>query len=56
MAINRIDCLSMTEFRETTVRSLAPDAAGRYPDGIHTLSGWETAPWWIRNAIPGRSG
>jgi hypothetical protein len=39
MTINRIDMLSMDAYRETVVRWIEPDAAGPYPDGIHTLSG-----------------
>ena len=39
LTINRIDAISMTEFRETVVRRIGPDPAGPYPDGIHTLSG-----------------
>lgn len=39
MTINRIDAISQTDFRETTVRWIGPDLTGPYPDGIHTLSG-----------------
>ena len=39
MAINRIDSLSLEEFREVTVRRIAPNRSWPYPDGIHTLNG-----------------
>jgi hypothetical protein len=39
LAINRIETLSMEEFREVTVRRIAPNANWPYPDGIHTLNG-----------------
>lgn len=39
LVINRVDSLSLEEFREVTVRRLAPDASWPYPDGIHTLNG-----------------
>jgi hypothetical protein len=39
LAINRIDCLSMDEYREVTVRRIAPNPSWPYPDGIHTLNG-----------------
>jgi hypothetical protein len=38
LAINRIDALSMTSFRESVVRRIFPDPQGPYPDGLHTLS------------------
>jgi hypothetical protein len=38
LAINRIDVLSETDFREITVAVLEPDPSGPYPDGLHTLS------------------
>lgn len=39
LAINRIESLSMEEFREVTVRRIFPSESWRYPDGIHTLNG-----------------
>jgi hypothetical protein len=39
IALNRIRVLSPTEFVEETVRVLAPDPQGPYPDGLHTLTG-----------------
>ena len=39
LAINRIDSLSLDEFREVTVRRIAPSRNWPYPDGIHTLNG-----------------
>ena len=39
LCINRIDELSLSSFRETVVRRIAPDPQGPYPDGLHTLSG-----------------
>ena len=41
LAINRIESLSLEEFREVTVRRIAPNAAWPYPDGIHTLNGFD---------------
>jgi len=38
VAINRIDELTPTTFRETVVATVRPPATGRYRDGIHTLS------------------
>jgi len=40
MTINRIDSLSMANYRESIVRRIHPDPKGPYPDGIHTLSGF----------------
>lgn len=39
LVINRIENLSLDEFREVTVRRIAPDASWPYPHGIHTLNG-----------------
>jgi hypothetical protein len=36
--INRIFTLTPTAFREEAVATVAPDAAGPYPDGLHTIS------------------
>ena len=41
LCLNRIDELSVEFFRESPVRSVAPDPNGPYPDGMHTLSGNE---------------
>jgi hypothetical protein len=38
IAINKIEELSPTRFREITVASLQPDPAGPFPHGLHTLS------------------
>lgn len=39
VVINRIVALTPTTFREEPAAFVAPDAAGPYPDGLHTLSG-----------------
>jgi hypothetical protein len=39
LAINRIESLSMDDFREVTVRRIAPNPAWPYPHGVHTLNG-----------------
>ncbi len=39
LAINRVEALSLREFRETTVRRIAPQPDWPYPHGIHTLNG-----------------
>ena len=41
LTINRIESLSMQEFREVTVRRIAPDAKWPYPNGVHTLNGFD---------------
>jgi hypothetical protein len=41
LVINRIDNLSMEEFQEVPVRRIAPNPRWPYPDGIHTLNGFE---------------
>ncbi|GAC1304242.1 MAG: hypothetical protein NVSMB19_14900 [Vulcanimicrobiaceae bacterium] len=38
LALNRVDVLTPVAFEETTVRRIAPDPAGPYPHGLHTLS------------------
>jgi hypothetical protein len=38
LTINRIDVLTPTRFAETTTSRIAPDPAGPYPDGLHTLA------------------
>jgi hypothetical protein len=43
LAINQIERLTPTQFRESVVRRVVPDPNGPYPDGLHTLSsadGW----------------
>jgi hypothetical protein len=39
LAINRIDSLSLDDFREVTVRRIGAAPDWPYPDGIHTLNG-----------------
>jgi hypothetical protein len=41
VAINRIETLSLEEFREVTVRRIEPNLNWPYPDGIHTLNGFD---------------
>lgn len=38
LVINRIDRLTPDDFAETVVQRLAPDPAGPYPHGLHTLA------------------
>jgi hypothetical protein len=38
LTINRVDVLTETDFRETPLAVIAPDASGPYPDGLHTVS------------------
>jgi hypothetical protein len=38
LVINRVDSLSLEEFREVTVRHIAPALSWPYPHGIHTLN------------------
>ncbi|MBS0221083.1 MAG: hypothetical protein JSR91_10105 [Proteobacteria bacterium] len=38
LAINRIDCLSVTRFDETVVATIRPEAISRSCKGLHTLS------------------
>jgi len=49
LCINRVDELTRHAFRETVVRRIQPDGNGRYPHGIHTLSG--LGPW---SAVDGK--
>jgi hypothetical protein len=42
LAINRLDALSPTDFAETTVSRVFPDPNGPYPDGLHTLSVYDS--------------
>ena len=39
VVINRVIALTPTTFREEPATFVAPDVAGPYPDGLHTLSG-----------------
>jgi hypothetical protein len=38
--LHRVDECSPTAFRETLVKTLAPDRRGPLPDGLHTVSAW----------------
>ena len=38
--LHRVDELSTNAYRETPVRTIAPDAHGPLPSGLHTLSAW----------------
>jgi hypothetical protein len=40
LVINRIDVLSLKEFRETTVRRISPSPDWPYPNGLHTLNSY----------------
>lgn len=40
VAINRIEVLTPTDFRESTVNVLRPDPNSRYAYGLHTLAAW----------------
>ncbi len=39
VAINRVTTLTLDDFEEETVSIVTPDAAGKYPTGLHTLCG-----------------
>ena len=39
MAINRVTTLTLDNFEEEIVSIVTPDAAGKYPTGLHTLCG-----------------
>jgi hypothetical protein len=45
VTINRVDELTPSRFRETTVATLRPDPNGPLPDGLHTFTPGEGVAW-----------